>query len=175
MTPDADNMLTTAVQWLDDANNAIVHWEKVQNEAKEAAAGPSGTVGEEERKLWEDKADIWSRMTGIGLAASRQIQRAAAEELSRLQNEFFVEDVKVGAPSKATGKVIAEVKLKRAIPHNHQFWWKAGGADVRPRDAEWKSVEIDANELPFGDTTVEVLVGKLGKDPKDKINPWLHI
>jgi hypothetical protein len=181
-----NEMLEKAVQWLDSANGAVDHWKNVQSETEKVAKGASGINDAEERKLWEYKADVGSRMTGVGLTASRQIQRAAAEELTRIQEEFFVEDVKVDAPDKVTGVAIGRVITKRPIPKNYRFWWKAGSAEVRPKDSatsstgtgtsstgnQWTSVEIDANELPFGDTTVEVLIGKVGKDDVD---PWLHI
>jgi hypothetical protein len=194
-----NEMLEKAVQWLDGANGAVDHWKNVQSETEKVAKGASGINDAEERKLWEYKADVGSRMTGVGLTATRQIQRAAAEELTRIQEEFFVEDVKVDAPDKVTGVAIGRVITKRPIPKNYRFWWKAGSAEVRPKDPatsstgtgtgtsstgtgtgtgtsstgnQWTSVEIDANELPFGDTTVEVLIGKVGKDD---VNPWLHI
>ena len=115
-TPDANSMLTEVVQWLFDANSQIDVWKGVQTAAKNAAKmADSAAVTPDDRKLWEYEADVSSRMTGVGLTASREIQRAAAEELTRIQKKFFVKDVEVDKPDD-NGKAEARVILKDRNP-----------------------------------------------------------
>jgi hypothetical protein len=113
-------------------------------------------------------------MAGVGLGASRQIHQAAAEELTRIQQKFFVTGIHVDELDKETKKAVVSVKLKRNIPTSCRVWWKvAGNPEVTPMDhAQWTKVEIDASELPFGDTTIEVLVGKVPRNTKDRVDPW---
>ena len=181
----AKEMLEKAVKWLDDANNNISGWETLRTEAKTAAPGASGDDedddedddDEDDRKPLRYKADVWSRMAGVGLGASRQIHQAAAEELTRIQKKFFVTGIHVDGLDKGAQKAFVSVKLKRNIPTGCRVWWKvAGDPEVTPMDrVQWTKVEIDASELPFGDTTIEVLVGKVSRNTKDRAGPWRNI
>jgi hypothetical protein len=176
----AREMLEKAVKWLDDANGDISDWETLRTKAKAAAPGASGgdeDDDEDDRKPLRYKADVWSRMAGVGLGASRQIHQAAAEELTRIQQKFFVAGIQVDRLDKEAQTAVVSVKLKQAIPNGYQVWWKvAGDPVVTPIEkTQWTQVEINASELPFGDTTIEVLVGKVPRNTKDRAGPWRYI
>jgi hypothetical protein len=190
----ANDMLEQAVHWLNDANDHISQWENVRREAKRAGTGASGDDdddgdddgddGDDERKLLRYKAGVWSHMASVGLGAGRQIQQAAAEELTNIQEKFFVKGIDV-EPNKDTKKATASVERKRSIPAGYRFWWKVtGDPEVTPIDKDqYTSVEITStSKLPV-DTTVEVLVGKVikhgngkGKEKeKENVDPWRNI
>jgi hypothetical protein len=180
---DANKLLKKAVEWLDDANDRIDHWKKVREDANMARKEAKDASDPEERKIWEYRADADDHMADLGLPASREIQRAAAEALSGIQQEFYVKDVVVEEPTPPSITATASVELRpgATIPNGYLFWWKAGDVELDPNDThwvkaadattppQWVTVAIDTSKLPFGDTNVEVLLGKVSKDP------WKHI
>jgi hypothetical protein len=178
MTDEADrlaDMLERAVSWVDSANEDVKRWENVRKAARKDIPRASDVEDAEERKFWAYKADAESHMADVGTTASREIQTAAMEELGRLQREFFVTEIEVSEPNDdGSATATAILRPGRKIPNGYQFYWRAGGADVMAEhldDDEWKSVIINANELPTGDTTVEAILGKTTATPVQDFKP----
>ena len=161
----AEEMLEKVINWVYSANDEVNHWENVREAARDDASGVSG-YDEEERAIRRRKADAEFRIADVGRTASREIQRAALEELGRLQREVFVRRIDVSEPDKS-GKATATAVLRKGwtIPGGYRFYWKAGDAEVERKDNKWLSVSIDADTLPIGDTTVEAILGKDSAPP----------
>lgn len=165
----AEEMLEKVINWVYSANDEVNHWENVREAARDDASGVSGYDEEEERTIRRRKADTEFRISDVGRTASREIQRAALEELGRLQREVFVRRIDVSEPD-TSGKATATAVLRKGwtIPDGYRFYWKAGDAEVErktPDDKKWLSVRIDASTLPIGDTTVEAILGKDSAPP----------
>ena len=160
----ADEMLKDVLNWLYGANDEVAQWENVREDARNDASGKNGD-DEEERKLRQRKADAELRMADVGRTASREIQHAALAELGELQGKVFVRRVDVSEPSKGLAIATADLRKGMEIPEDYRFYWKAGDAKVTPIDDQWLSVEIDADALPAGDTTVKAILGKKSGPP----------
>jgi len=69
----------------------------------------------------------------------------------------YIDQIEVSEPD-ATGWATARALLTRAIPDGYVLRWQAGGAPMRPETGIGKTVRIDANALPVGNTVVEVTI-----------------
>jgi hypothetical protein len=99
------------------------------------------------------------------LQASKGRLAAAEAELSRIQQDYFVERIVVDRPNEkgwADGKAI----LKAKIPDGYRLSWKAGIATIKanPKGTE---VRINVGMLPIGTTIATTAIERIPEDVED--------
>ncbi len=106
------------------------------------------------------QADLAAKQTALDEAHTTLSAAKAAFEV--VEREFIAQ-IEVNEPD-ATGWATARAQLKRPIPEDYILRWQAGGAPMKPETGIGKTVRIDANALPVGDTAVEVTIERQPKN-----------